>query len=106
MTTTSKAPRSPEDIAAGVARMIRSLGRKIEGGDPTELTLLIDLKAELDSCLTAAVYTQRDHGHTDGDIGAALGVTRQAVTKRWPGDGRYVGAAGRYRHGPTTNQED
>jgi hypothetical protein len=105
MTTTAKTLRSTEDVAAGVARMIRSLGRRIEMEDPEALIQLIDLQSELSSCLTSAVYAQREQGHTDGDIASVLGVTRQAVTKRWPGDGRFRGAAGRYRN-PTPTQED
>lgn len=89
--------RETPDVAAGVCRMIRALGKRVAAGDPNELALLLDLQTEVATALELAVRTQRGNGHSDGDIGRSLGVTRQAVSKRWPGDGRYRGAAGRHR---------
>jgi hypothetical protein len=77
--------------------MIRSLEVAIGDSDPDDLGYLVALQLQLGDALSAAVYRQRDHGISDADIAAALGITRQAVSKRWPGGGRYVGAAGRYR---------
>lgn len=79
--------------------MIKATGQRIADEDPSELALLIKLQGDIDQALTTAVLGLREHGHTDADIGTALGITRQAVSKRWPGDGRYRGAAGRNRPG-------
>lgn len=97
--------RTLKDRAGGVRRFLRALAN-----DPTEweldqLPILDQLQHELDQVRTAAILGLRQSGHTDAQIAAALGISRQAVSKRWPGNGRYVGAAGRYRTS-TTTQED
>lgn len=96
--------RSNDDIAGGIRRMIRALGDRFADGDgdTLDLPLFKNLQAELDGALTRAVIGLRDHGYSDAEIAADLGVTRAAVSKRWPGGGRYVGAAGRYRKLPGT----
>lgn len=101
----SNSTRSTEDVAAGVARQVRALGRRIGNGTPEELIILTRLSAQAEKLLGDAVRQLRDHGTTDAEIGEALGITRQAVSKRWPGGGRYVGAAGRYRPSPTEDPQ-
>ena len=97
MSETTKTPRETGDLAAGAARIVRSLGRRICQEDPADLLYLVELEQAARSALDAAVLAQRERGATDGQIAEALGVSRQAVSKRWPGGGRYRGAAGRYR---------
>ena len=89
--------RSTEDLAAGVQRQVRALGARIANGRPEELRELVALLSLVDEQLGRAVRGLRDLGHNDVEIGAALGVTRSAVSHRWPGGGRYIGAGGRYR---------
>jgi hypothetical protein len=105
MATTSQ--RTLQDRMDGAIRFARALGN-----DPTEWELDDLIRLEL---LEGTIRQVRDHaihglrgtGHTDKQIGEALGITQQAVSKRWPGGGRYVGAAGRYRTGqPLTPSED
>lgn len=92
--------RSLQDRAGGIRRMIRGLARDPNEWDPDLLDIFTDLQHELSASRDRAVIACRENGATDTDIGRALGITQQAVSKRWPGGGRYVGAAGRYR---TTN---
>lgn len=90
--------RETSDVAAGARRMIRALGRRLADEDPGQLVELIMLQGEVDNAWRLAVAGQRDRGATDADIGRALGVTRQAVRKRWPAAGpRPVGAGARWR---------
>jgi hypothetical protein len=83
--------------------MIRALGNDPTEWEPEGFYLIANLKNEIARLETTAVYGMRSSGHTDRQIAEALGVTQQAVSKRWPGGGRYVGAAGRYR---TSNQTE
>jgi hypothetical protein len=89
--------RTIEDRAGAVCRMLEPLARDIGYSDPSDLLWLVNIGRRADQLLGAAVRCQRDMGYNDGEIAEALGVTRQAVSKRWPGGGRYVGAGGRYR---------
>lgn len=76
--------REPDEVAAGVLRMIRALGVQIGNGDPSEARLLLMIEAEIASAWVTAVAGWRASGFTDADIGAALGVSKQAVQQRWP----------------------
>lgn len=76
--------RSTDDVASGLVRQLAAFGRRVGQGDPDELTFLKQLRAELDTALAAAVLGLRAAGFSDGQIGRELGVTGQAVNKRWP----------------------
>jgi hypothetical protein len=89
--------RSTDDRIGGIVRMIRALGRDGTEWELSDLRRIADIEDHLFTARDRAIGALRDSGHTDGQIAEALGVTRQAVSKRWPGGGRYVGAAGRYR---------
>jgi hypothetical protein len=83
--------------------MIRALPRNPAEWDPDQLYLLDHLADDIAYARTQAILGMREHGTTDKQIADALGISQQAVSKRWPGGGRYVGAAGRYRQsGETT----
>jgi hypothetical protein len=94
MTSTT---RTVTDRAEGIGRMIRSLARHTEEWDPSDLHKLRHLEDDIAEVRAKVITGLRDSGSTDTEIGEALGITRAAVSKRWPGGGRYVGAAGRYR---------
>lgn len=89
--------RTLEDRHGGIRRQLRALSRDIAASDPEDLARLQDLAIDCLDLLGQAVRAMRDNGYSDGDIANGLGVSRAAVSKRWPGDGRYVGAAGRFR---------
>ena len=89
--------RTLDDRQGGIARQLRSFGSDIGQSDPHDLRRLTDLSVYCMGLLDQAVRAMRDNGYSDTDIASGLGVTRAAVSKRWPGGGRYVGAAGRFR---------
>ena len=77
------AVETPEYVAM-LARMIRAGGRRVADGDPEDLALFVQLQAELDAALDAAVAGMRENtGRSWAEIGRALGVTKQAAAKRW-----------------------
>lgn len=97
--------RTLVDRSRGIERMIVALSRNPEEWDPGQLVLLKDLEGAIAETRRRAVLGMREHGTSDKQIAEALGITQQAVSKRWPGGGRFVGAAGRYRSPNTTTQE-
>jgi hypothetical protein len=90
-------PRTLADRVEGVIRQIEALTRDPSEWDPSDLAVFGRLGGAVEHGFDQAVCALRDHGATDAQIAEALNITRQAVSKRWPGGGRYVGAAGRYR---------
>lgn len=84
-TLSAKRPyRETPDVAAAVGRLVRTVGRRVATEDPVDLEILVDLTAALDEAWRTAIAGLRATGHTDGDIGAALGVSKQAVAQRFP----------------------
>ena len=65
-------------------RVIRAVGTDAAGMDPDQLRNLRRIRDELDVVTAAAVASYRQAGFSDSQIGAELGVTKQAVQKRWP----------------------
>lgn len=99
-------PRTIYNRAAGICRQVNALAREPAEWDPNDLHLLTCIEAAVASARERVIYGLRDHGSTDKEIGEAMGVTQQAVSKRWPGGGRYVGAAGRYRSTASVQHDD
>lgn len=98
--------RSLDDRLGGVRRFVQALGRNPEEWEPEHLAELRRIELDVAHVRTQVVYGMREHSYTDKQIGEALGITQQAVSKRWPGGGRFVGAAGRYRSTTTTTKGD
>jgi hypothetical protein len=96
--------RTVQDRALGIVRQINALSRGLIDWDSDDLVVLSTMEAAISELRGRVIYGLREQGVTDKQIGEVLGMTRQAVSKRWPGGGRYVGAAGRYRK-PTIDQE-
>jgi hypothetical protein len=80
-----KAERITEDADYGkaVVRMIGGMGRRASA-DLDALRSLVDAVDNARQILALAVDGARARGYSDGDIGQALGITRQAVWKRFP----------------------
>lgn len=96
--------RTLQDRLGGIRRFISALDRDPTEWEPEDLVTLRHLEARIAEVRSTVIYGMREHGVTDKQIAEALGITQQAVSKRWPGGGRFVGAAGRYRT-PTTTTE-
>lgn len=75
-----------DDYAVFVRRIINSYGIRIASGDIEGLTALADLGHLLDDALEHAIHGLHDAGHSWADIGARLGITRQATHQRWGGE--------------------
>ena len=89
---------SGKEFTLGDARrIVSSLGRQAQAGDPEDLKMFIALAGHINLELSKAVQALRSHGYTDVEIGEQLGMTRQAVQQRWPRPaGSPVGAGARY----------
>lgn len=85
--------------------MVSALANDPSEWDTTDLPVLTAIEIKVASVRDRVIEGLREQGVTDKQIGEALGVTQQAVSKRWPGGGRYVGAAGRYRTPTHSAQE-
>jgi len=79
-----KAERIIEDdsYAAGVVRLIRKMGVRASA-DLEALKWLAGAAEYARGALAVAVDGCRARGYSDGEIGAALGITRQAVGQRF-----------------------
>lgn len=82
--TSGPTHRDSDDLAAGIARQLRALAKRLAEQDADSLALVRDLQRELDAVWGVAVAGMRRSGHTDREIGLALGVSKQAVHQRWP----------------------
>lgn len=85
-----------EEYAAFLRRGIRAMGRRA-ACDVDALVLLRGLERDVDEALAAAVAGLHDGAHfvdgagfSYGEIAQRLGVTRQAVQKRWGGPGETI----------------
>jgi predicted nucleic acid-binding Zn ribbon protein len=70
------------DYAAGVVRLIRKMGVRASA-DLEALKWLAGAAEHARGALAVAVDGCRARGYSDGEIGAALGITRQAVGQRF-----------------------
>ena len=72
-----------DEYAAFTRRILRAYARRIATGDIEALTLITGLAEEVETTIRNAVIGLREFGYSWADIGARLGVTRQAAQQRW-----------------------
>ncbi|MEO3820988.1 hypothetical protein [Plantactinospora sp. B24E8] len=77
-----------DEFAAFTRRIIRAHGRRVATGDVEALRDLVALSAELDQAIGNAVLGLRAFGYSWAEIGARLGISRQAAQQRWGGEQR------------------
>lgn len=75
-----------DEYAAFVRRILRAYARRVATGDVEALTDMVGLAAQLDDAIGQAVTGLRAHGYSWAEIGARLGISRQAAQQRWGGD--------------------
>src|ERR1044072_8353422 len=76
--------RSDEEIYGMVRRAMRALGGRLSQAGPDSWEFIQAMRAELRVLEARVVQGWRDSGWTDREIGEHIGVTQQAVQKRWP----------------------
>ncbi|WP_157081186.1 AsnC family protein [Novosphingobium naphthalenivorans] len=75
--------RESSEVAAMVRRMFTALARRSADGDLEALVELDRLREPLAVATQAAADGALDREYTFGDIARAMGVSRQAVQKRF-----------------------
>ena len=83
---TPKRPRGQvenDEYGAFVRRILRAYSRRVGDGDVEALVLLAGLAQEVDAAMAEAVKGLRAHGYSWAEIGARLGISRQAAQQRW-----------------------
>ena len=80
---TPKSPRRQDEYAAFVRRILHAYSRRVGDGDVEALALMLGLTEEIDTAIAEAVKGLRGHGYSWAEIGARLGITRQAAQQRW-----------------------
>lgn len=79
------------EYAAFARRILRAYARRVAAGDIDAITHLAALADETDAAICHAVTGLRGHGYSWAEIGARLGVTRQAAQQHW---GTHPGCGG------------
>jgi hypothetical protein len=77
-----------DKYAAFARRIMRAYARRVADGDIEALADMLTLAAEVDNAIGQAVVGLHEFGYSWADIGARLGITRQAAQKRWGGESR------------------
>ena len=83
--TTASPPVENTEYAAFARRILRAYARRISAGDIDALADITILAADIDNAIRHAVTGLRTAGYSWAEIGARLGVTRQAAQQRWGG---------------------
>jgi hypothetical protein len=76
-------PVENDDYAAFARRILRAYARRVADGDVEALTAMTGLSVEIDAAIGQAVTGLRAFGYSWAEIGARLGITRQAAQQRW-----------------------
>jgi hypothetical protein len=72
-----------DDYAAPARRILRAYIRRVADGDVETLIAMTGLAAEIDTAIGNAVTGLRGFGYSWAEIGAPLGIIRQAAQQRW-----------------------
>jgi hypothetical protein len=72
-----------DQYAAFARRVLRAYARRIADGDVEALIAMTGLAEEIDTAISQAVTGLRAFGYSWAEIGARLGITRQAAQQRW-----------------------
>ena len=84
---TPKSPKSyveNDAFAQFAQRVIRAHGRRVAQGDVDALAGMLEASRAMDEAIAQAVRTLREeHGYSWAEIGARLGVSKQACHQRW-----------------------
>jgi hypothetical protein len=83
-----------DEYAAFTRRIVRAYARRVAAGDIDAITHLAALAQETDTAIQHAVAGLRSHGYSWAEIGARLGVTRQAAQQHWNSHPARGGGAG------------
>ncbi|MCW2674765.1 MAG: hypothetical protein JWP14_3354 [Frankiales bacterium] len=76
--------RETEDVARGVARMIRAVGNRVADQDIDGLPLLVLLADEVERQMHRAVVQLHDDcAYSWAEIGVRLGISKQAAQQRF-----------------------
>lgn len=75
--------RETSDVNDAVLRMIRAIGKRVAGEDLDAIAQLQKVDQARADAWRTAIDGLREN-YSDEQIGRALGITRQAVQKRWP----------------------
>jgi hypothetical protein len=82
-------PRRPrrvtenDEYASFARRVLRAWGRRVAAGDIDAIADMAAAATELDAAISQAVAGLRARSYSWADIGARLGVSRQAAQQRW-----------------------
>lgn len=71
------------EYADMMARLVRRYGVRVGDADTVDLTRMLEVRALFDEAIRAAVRGQREAGFTWGEIGEALGTSKQAALMRF-----------------------
>jgi hypothetical protein len=83
--TPASPPVENSQYAAFARRILRAYARRVSAGDIDALADITILAVDIDDVIRRAVTGLRDTGYSWAEIGARLGVTRQAAQQRWGG---------------------
>ena len=72
-----------DEYAAFTRRVLAAYGRRVATGDVEALAPMLALSRSLDEAIGQAVIGLRQFGYSWAEIGARLGLTKQAVHQRW-----------------------
>jgi len=74
-----------EEYTAFARRVLCAYSRRIATGDIETLTSMVGLHSDLETAIRHAVIGLRGFGYSWAEIGARLGVSKQAAQQRWGG---------------------
>lgn len=80
--TTRQPHRENGKFVAFVRRAIRAFARRVGDGDIEALADLVNLRADVDAAIDAALIGLRQFGYSHAEIGARIGISKQAVQQR------------------------